>query len=98
MDDVDDVGVVELKKKVILLEQDQAIKNFEINRLHEENKAQSRSIVELKSTISELSTNMIYLSRKLEAKFGSELYDKRETRVGESDMGTSYKPAEGAST
>ena len=72
IDDDDDVDVVELKRKVLLLEQDQIIKTLEISRLQEENKGQSRCITELQSTVGELSAKLLDLSQRLEAKFGSD--------------------------
>lgn len=42
VDDLDEVDVIELKRKVIMLEQDQVLKTLEISRLYEENKVQGK--------------------------------------------------------
>lgn len=42
LDDVDDVDVVKLKKKVIFFEHDQIINNLEISRLHKKVKLESK--------------------------------------------------------
>ncbi|KAK1411573.1 hypothetical protein QVD17_38123 [Tagetes erecta] len=85
-----EVDVVELKRKVIFVEQDQVIKTLEISRLQEVKKVQGKNIIELKSTFSDLSDKQIDLSQKLEAKFGSDFLEKYEA-IGP-DMGISAKP------
>lgn len=89
VDDFDDVDVVELNKKLILLEHDQIIKTLEISRLEGENKAQGRNIVELQFSVGELSARLIDLSQKLVAKFGNKFSDKIKDRVSEVHMNTS---------
>ncbi|KAK1411678.1 hypothetical protein QVD17_38236 [Tagetes erecta] len=80
IDDDDDVDVVELKRKVLLLEQEQIIKTLEISRLQEENKDQCRCITKLQSMIGELSAKLLDSSQCLEANLGSD-FASAQTQV-----------------
>ncbi|MFS7900407.1 hypothetical protein Hanom_Chr00s111362g01807801 [Helianthus anomalus] len=79
--DDEDVDVVDLKRKVIVLEQDSLMKDAKIVALEDQMEDKNRRIKQLEGDVTILISLVYDLKGKLEKKFGKEFADEGDKEI-----------------